>query len=168
MGSMIHLAVGRLEVDWGKNYRFTDHSALFQPGDVAKVPYHYMDDDGAPFCELKDEMAKPLAQVVDRIELLGHTMAVCEAEFGCLSALNSFDAETCTFDMLRQALAEVDVSTLSTNYDESNDFGEFFRRQTAPCLGLAALPRNELRSFSEGMENGNSPGIARPHPLLYP
>ncbi|MFU0507427.1 hypothetical protein [Pseudaminobacter sp. NGMCC 1.201702] len=27
---MIHLAVGRLEIDWGKNQGFRDHSALFQ------------------------------------------------------------------------------------------------------------------------------------------
>jgi hypothetical protein len=33
MGSMISLAVGRLEVDWGKNNGFVDHSALFQVDD---------------------------------------------------------------------------------------------------------------------------------------
>jgi hypothetical protein len=38
MGSMIHLSVGRLEVDWGKNNGFRDHSALFQQSDLAQVP----------------------------------------------------------------------------------------------------------------------------------
>lgn len=39
MGSMIHLAVGRLEIEWGKNEGFRDHSALFQgEADVADVP----------------------------------------------------------------------------------------------------------------------------------
>jgi hypothetical protein len=28
MGSMIHLAVGRLEIDWGKNSGFADHGPL--------------------------------------------------------------------------------------------------------------------------------------------
>ena len=41
MGSMISLAVGRLEIDWGKNNGFVDHSALFQAGDVAQIPYYY-------------------------------------------------------------------------------------------------------------------------------
>ena len=26
MGSMIYLSVGRLEIDWGKNFQFGDHS----------------------------------------------------------------------------------------------------------------------------------------------
>lgn len=44
MGSMIHLSVGRLEIDWGKNHGFTDHSPLFQPSDLAQVPYYYVAD----------------------------------------------------------------------------------------------------------------------------
>jgi hypothetical protein len=86
MGSMIHLAVGRLEIDWGKNGGFTDHSPLFQQSDLRQVPYYYVKEDGETyidssgqeryelFAEYKDGMSKPLGQVVDRIELLGHTL----------------------------------------------------------------------------------------------
>ncbi len=51
MGSMIHLAVGRLEIDWGKNQGFRDHSALFQgETDVADVPYYYAgEEEGTDF-----------------------------------------------------------------------------------------------------------------------
>lgn len=35
MAPVIHLAVGRLEIDWGKNFGFTAHSALFQISDLA-------------------------------------------------------------------------------------------------------------------------------------
>ena len=45
MGSMIHVAVDGLEIDWGKNDGFRDHSALFQPGDLTQVPYWYVDED---------------------------------------------------------------------------------------------------------------------------
>jgi hypothetical protein len=45
MGSMIHLSVGRLEIDWGKNSGFTDHSGLFQATDVTDVPYYYAGSD---------------------------------------------------------------------------------------------------------------------------
>jgi hypothetical protein len=41
---MIYLSVGRLEIDWGKNFGFTDHSALFQSSDIAQVPYYYVDE----------------------------------------------------------------------------------------------------------------------------
>src|ERR1700737_238122 len=44
MGSMIHLSVGRLEIDWGKNRGFSDHSGLFQTTDVTSVPYYYVKD----------------------------------------------------------------------------------------------------------------------------
>ena len=38
MGSMIHLTLGRITLDWGKNEGFTNHSALFRPGDLTQVP----------------------------------------------------------------------------------------------------------------------------------
>ena len=44
MGSMIHLAVGRLEIDWGKNHGFKDHNPLFQTNDVKDVAYYYAKD----------------------------------------------------------------------------------------------------------------------------
>jgi hypothetical protein len=84
MGSTIHLSVGRLELDWGKNAGFTDHSPLFQVTDVTKVPYYYVDQDnphkegGEPYdynltVQYKKGLSKPLAQIIDRINLLGHT-----------------------------------------------------------------------------------------------
>ena len=42
---MIQLFVGRLEIDWGKNVYFTDHSQFFQSGDLAQVPYYYIDEN---------------------------------------------------------------------------------------------------------------------------
>jgi len=50
---MIHLAVGRLEVDWGKNNFFTNHGALFQPSDLKLVPSYYAGDNlelDSPIC----------------------------------------------------------------------------------------------------------------------
>ena len=40
---MIQLAVGRLEIEWGKNSGFADNSPLYQSGDLAQVPYYYVD-----------------------------------------------------------------------------------------------------------------------------
>src|SRR5262245_9825608 len=105
MGSMISLALGRLEVDWGKNNGFIDHSALFQPSDVAPIPYYYAGakrTDGGEqawevVSEIKDGLSKPLSQIVERINLLGHTMAVCEKEFASLAAYHEFDAKTFSF-----------------------------------------------------------------------
>ena len=78
MGSMIHLSVGRLEIDWGKNVYFTDHSQLFQSGDLAQVPYYYVDEndlyneDTGEYnlvSMMKDGLSKPLEKVIERMDL---------------------------------------------------------------------------------------------------
>ncbi len=168
MGSLIYLCVGRLEIDWGKNAGFTDHSALFQPNDVAKVPYYYAREGGEAlgdpaaqsyeiFIEMQDGMSKPLGQVVDRIELLGHTLEHCKREFEFLSELNDFDDQRFTFEELKQALASVDVEAVSADYGETGeDFGRFFRRHIFDRLGLDAIakdPEYVRHDASEGMEN---------------
>ena len=151
MGSMISLAVGRLEIDWGKNNGFVDYSALFQAGDVAQIPYYYAREeirgaDSGPdwevITELKEGLSKPLALVIDRINLLGHTHSVCEAELAALAEFNGFDATTFSFADLRQALSVIDVGSLSPNYGH-------------PRLGLKAGGPDpmELGGIAEGMEN---------------
>ncbi len=51
MGTMINLALGRLEVDWGKNNFFTDHGCLYQDSDLKDVPSYYA-NDGDPIVEM--------------------------------------------------------------------------------------------------------------------
>jgi len=176
MGSMIHLAVGRLEIDWGKNFGFTDHSALYQATDIAKIPYYYadessvhVDDAGEHRCKLiteyKDGLSKPLGKVIDRIELLGHTLAHCEKEFSYLARLNEFDTDRFRFDQLREALATIDIHTVSPEYgDGGEDFGKFFRREIFPRLGLSKIvddPRYVQFETAEGMENLSAYTILR-------
>jgi hypothetical protein len=162
---MISLAVGRLEIDWGKNNGFVDHSALFQAGDVMQVPYYYAGEeilrpDGTRdwdiVTEMQEGLSKPLTHVADRINLLGHTEAVCECEFSSLAVFHEFDPSTFSFADLRTALATVDVQELSPNYGEGGeDFGKFFRREILPRLNLKkdGFDPMELGRVSQGMEN---------------
>jgi hypothetical protein len=177
MGSMIHLAVGRLEIDWGKNSGFTDHSPLFQPTDLAQVPYYYVKEGGETyvdssgqeryelFAEYKDGMSKRLGQVADRIELLGHTLQHCEREFECLSRFNTFDDQRFTFEELKEALVSIDVNAISADYGEmGEDFGKFFRRQIFDRLSLDAIakdPNYARYHASQGMENLSAYSILR-------
>lgn len=124
---MIHLAVGRLEIDWGKNHGFRDHSPLFQPADLTQVPHYYVADDSEGVqdeheeyqfdlvTEYKDGLSKPLWQVIERINLLGHTLEYAKLEFEYLSHLNGFDIEKFSFDQLAEALATIDVNTISAD-----------------------------------------------------
>jgi HEPN/Toprim N-terminal domain 1 len=153
MGSMIQLAVGRLEIDWGKNNGFVDHSALFQATDVKNVPYYYADD----VIEYKEGLSKPLKHVIERMNLLGHTHGLCEKEFELLAGYNGFDRDRFCFSDLQRALATVDVNSLSVDYGElGEDFGKFFRREIFPRLGLntiAADPAHAQYDAAQGMEN---------------
>jgi hypothetical protein len=129
MGSMIQLAVGRLEIDWGKNFGFNDHSTLFQRTDLATVPYYYVDtpkglDANGRYhllVEHKEGLAKSLHLVIDRINFLGHTIRYTRREFNYLSKLNGFDADRFGFDDLAGALGSVDVQMISADYGEGGE-----------------------------------------------
>jgi hypothetical protein len=160
---MIHLYVGNLAVDWGKNSGFTDHSPFFQSGDVSSVPYYY-GEDGRDV-QFKEGLSKSLLLVKDRIELLGHTLEHCRAKFMHLAGFNDFDSDAFEFDALRTALATVDVSSIAlTASDGEEDFGEFFRNEVFPKLGMK-LPNGDTRgvlySAAEGMENLSSHSVLR-------
>jgi nuclear transport factor 2 (NTF2) superfamily protein len=45
------------------------------------VPYHYVDDDGELVSKLKEAYAKPLREVVARVELLGFTLDTARHHF---------------------------------------------------------------------------------------
>lgn len=164
MGSMISLAVGRLEVDWGKNHGFVDHSALFQPSDLAQVPYFYAgaakpsNGDGPEWeiiTQMKDGLSKRLNHVIARVNLLGHTSAVCEKEFLSLAKLHDVDIDAFPFVSLQNALASVDVNSIDPNYGEGGeDFGKFARREILPRLGLDSMLEVETRfNVADAMEN---------------
>jgi hypothetical protein len=164
MGSMIHLSVGRLEIDWGKNFGFTDHSPLFQCTDLAQVPYYYVNEDDPEnadggynlITEYKIGLSKPLSQVLGRVNLLGHTLKYARREFEYVSLLNRFDKTRFTFEQLAEALAVVDVQSVSSDYGEGEDFGKFFRRYMFDRLGLAKIvdEPDYVRFYAaEGMEN---------------
>lgn len=168
MGSTICLAVGKLEVDWGKNSTFSDHSPLFQATDVAQVPYYYVKEDGEEYQdefgdyhfelvkEYKDGLSKPLWQAIERINLLGHTATYSAAEFEFLSFLHQFDKEKFRFEHLAKALKTVDLNKMSAEHESSVDFGRFFRRYLYNNLGLPSIvPDDDYARYNigEGMEN---------------
>jgi hypothetical protein len=133
MGSMIHLALGRLELDWGKNSGFTDHSALFQEPDVADFPYFYAGGGELPeptpdgkqwevVTELKEGLSKPLPEVIDRMNLLGYSKRYAEAEFKQVMRMGDSESSGLTFELLHKALKEVELDKVSLDYGEGGRF----------------------------------------------
>ena len=155
MGTMIHLALGRLEVDWGKNNFFTDHGALFQPTDIKPVPSYYAGDDwpdGEPIVKMNEGFGKSLGHVLARLELLGYTLRAVEHHYKRLHQFHDLDEEALPFDELRQALARVDVNRVSGNYSEDYDPGEFARKEILERLAL----KSEKYDY-------NNPGLRPDH-----
>jgi hypothetical protein len=71
MGSMITLSVENLELDWGKNSAFINHSRLFLPKDVTLATYFYADEVERE----KEAFVRDLGSVKRRLELLGSLLS---------------------------------------------------------------------------------------------
>ena len=155
MGSAITLALGNLELDWGKNSVFQDHGPLFQSGDVRPIPYHYVDNQDRS-TELKQGYSKPLLDVVKRVELLGYTPGSARKEYEMLLSLHEIKPDILPFDRFAEALQKVDVRSVSIEYEEYHDFGDFFPDEIFDRLRLAnaVVDAREARwELREMMEN---------------
>lgn len=93
MGSMISLSIAAVDIDWGKNDGFIDHSVLFQPGDEGMGPYRYVDEDHRPIVIMQPCLRRTLARVLPRLQMLGYSLSRCEE-----SVRTAFTASTVPLD----------------------------------------------------------------------
>src|SRR5690242_19281715 len=116
MGSIITLGVGRLEIDWGKNSFFHNHSRLFFRDDVKPEIYYYAEN----FQELKPAFSRPLRKVLPRLELLGYSLANCRRMYEEMAeeASDFYPDPEISFDMLARVLASVDVTRMGMGEDD--------------------------------------------------
>lgn len=172
---MIHLTLGRMELDWGKNSGFQDHSALFRPNDLTEIPYYYAasdDDDPANahlplirksetfsyrlITEMKEGYAAPVSVVARRLLLLGYTDDYCRQEFEALREIgyanHDFD-----FDELKAILAEADFSQVAiVDGLGSTDLPAFLRDVVLPARGDDSEQRLRLAGSHDGDVDGLS------------
>ena len=123
MGSMITLRLGRLEVDWGKNAFFRDHSPLFNKADLAEAEYFYADDK----VFVLPAYVRKLSRVIPRLELLGLSLAGCRMAYA--EALRHvphyYPKVNIDFDAFHQALCAIDLDRVGNNeYDGDFELGE--------------------------------------------
>jgi len=123
MGSIISLSLGALEVDWGKNSFFRNHSALFKLDDIRPAPYHYADG----VIEDKPAFVRSLGSVVRRLELLGYTLRDCERLYEEAVAMTPhyYPAPVLTFQQFAEVMRNVNVAAVRIPEDqEGYDLGE--------------------------------------------
>ncbi len=140
MSSMITLGIGRMEIDWGKNLSFRDHSALFQPQDLKLIPYYYVDNTDEPNFDieekLKEGLSRKLSSVKMRLDLLGYDLVSIKQLYENL--IKDSEAHGCTilfsFDCFFNLLIHIDIQSIDTVtiagsfHEYGYDLGEYVRR----------------------------------------
>jgi len=131
---MITLGIGRMEIDWGKNNSYTDHSALFQQSDIKQIPYYYVDiDTDEPIIEMKEGYSRKLSTMKERLDLLGYDINSIRDMYG--SAVREHEEHSykilLTFDTYCNALKTINIAEINTmmfkveGYENGYDFGEY-------------------------------------------
>lgn len=155
MGSLITLGVGRMEIDWGKNHSFRNHSALFTEEDITKIPYYYVTEAGEVYIEEREGLSRKLFSVKKRLDLLGYSLRNIEKMYKdhlheC--EIHNFEVNF-SFKALSDLLRNIDVNQINTpeferNYEEYGyDYGEFVQR----CI----IPEKEIYSKLLSGANGD-------------
>jgi hypothetical protein len=124
MGSIITLGIGKLEIDWGKNWNFINHSRLFLPSDIKQLPYYYVDN----YMEYKPGFGRKLKDVKRRLELLGYTLPKIRRLYdeAIYEMPDYYDDPEIDFDMFARAVKGVDANKVQLNDEyEDYDLGEY-------------------------------------------
>ena len=184
MGTMIHLSAGNLNIDWGKNNYFFDHSPMYQTGDVTDIPSWFVkdhrnnDDNWTLYADYKEGYASPLWKVIERLNLLGYTINVAQKQYNLDIEENTYEGSPPipSFEVLKELFASCDVSLLVDDERQINrrldkDFiqhakecrrEEFINQKLSymhenPCNGvwnLARSPSEYLHSSAPFYDTG--------------
>ena len=134
---MIILGIGRMEIDWGKNNYYRDHSALFQLTDIKEIPYYYVDMDSHKLViEKKEGYSRKLSLIKRRLDLLGYDLKSLSILYEkAVIQYSEFDCEILlSFNDYCRAIKSIELSQVDTvkiaieSHQYGYDFGEYVRR----------------------------------------
>jgi hypothetical protein len=124
MGSIISLGVGHLEIDWGKNEFFRNHSKLFLKGDIHPAKYYYAEGHQ----DTKPAYVRSLRHVLKRLALLGYTSEGCRHlyEESLRDVPDYYPDPILSFDALARVLRLIEVDRVALPDDLGDyDLGEY-------------------------------------------
>lgn len=141
MGSIISLGINKMEIDWGKNGIFNNHSVLFQEDDFNQdIPYYYIeyiDDDSAKeIVKYKKGARKKLSAVKERLDLLGFDLSSIEKKYNANIKEYEFYTDekvNLTFEEFYEVIKSLDISKVNTvlasaeGWENGYDLGEYFK-----------------------------------------
>jgi hypothetical protein len=127
--------VGHVSLDYAKNHVGNDYGFLFQHGDLTRrraegIYYDYYEDnpeEASELAECEAAFVRPLARVLPRLQLLGHTLDSARTEYQALldSTLEIIDDDPpeqspslLTFEEFRSLACRYPISSLASKYIE--------------------------------------------------
>ncbi|MCT7800589.1 MAG: HEPN/Toprim-associated domain-containing protein [Lactobacillus iners] len=153
---MITLGIGKMELDWGKNNMFHNHSCLFQKEDIKMVPYYYSDDD----IEYRKGLSKNIKSVMRRLDLLGYSLHDIEEIFNeDLKRISELDniSIPISFNDYYNTIKNIDINSInmtSEEYDYNYDLGEYAQKCVISEINkLCTLSEYEYYYIREFLQN---------------
>lgn len=138
MGSIITLGINKMEIDWGKNNVFSNHSCLFQKGDFEqKIPYYTVDDEDEVIIQYENGAKKKLKDIKERLDLLGYDLKEIEKKYN--ETVNEYEYNTdykmtIGFETFKNFIISIDTKKVDNirsaieDIENGYELGEFFRK----------------------------------------
>ena len=156
MGSMITLGIGKMEIDWGKNNIFNNHSCLFQKEDLKIIPYYYTNNE----VEYKKGFSKNIKSIKRRLNLLGYNLNQIEDMFNEeLEYVNQLYETSLPikFNDYYNVLKNININNIdmtSEEYEYEYDLGEYVRKCVmGEIKELVKISDDDVYTISTFLEN---------------
>lgn len=159
MGSIITLGINKMEIDWGKNNVFSNHSSLFQSKDFGqKIPYYAVNDEDETIIEYEIGAKKKLKDIKDRLDLLGYDLKRIEKKYSEIVEEYEYYSDNkieINFEKFKNFIVNIDTSKVDNirsaveDLENGYEIGEYFRR----CiLGDEEISDSIFNEYEEGAE----------------
>ncbi|MCI1644395.1 MAG: HEPN/Toprim-associated domain-containing protein [Bifidobacterium crudilactis] len=126
MGTMIELALNKVEIDWGKNRSFINHYWLFPPDSLHQIVYPYRDEGE----NMDPGFQAKFRDVIFRMNNLGYSLAETRLSYEeLLSRWNRTGDLNLPFSDLLRIMESVDFSQLPTEFGKKYqyDFDQYLQ-----------------------------------------
>lgn len=160
MGSIVSLGIGNLEIDWGKNNHFINHSCLFRLSDKKIINYHTYE---GKTCE-ETGFSSPLKDVKLRLDLLGYSLRDIEKIYNdSLEAYPDYYPDfNLPFEVFSKIISKIDIGNINLNKDYPDyDLGEYVSKAI-----LSQKEFDELREYINTDDNDTTTFFENLHPYV--
>lgn len=127
MESLILLGIENLELDWGKQLIWKNHSKLFCKSDIKPANYYYSDYDNDNYrTEKKPACVRKLGSLIRRLDLLGYTLPGCHKQYTDHIESAPDYCKPISFESFRNTIVSINLTRIRVPDEPTNyDPGEF-------------------------------------------